>query len=342
MKAMVYREYGGLDVLEYCDVPRPEPGPNEVLVRVRSCSINRGQDIETRELGYMRPPLPHIGGVDPAGDVVEVGTGAEDFQPGDRVGTSPLLACGRCRYCLAGQINLCLSIRLFGTHTDGGYAEYAAIPKSCLVRLPDNISYDEAACYGLAYPTAWHLLVSRAQVGPSDTVLVLAAGSGVGVAGIQICKLFGARVIATASTQEKLDMARNLGADEVINYAQEDFGLVAREMTGGMGVDVVFENVGSATWDQSIASMAKGARLVTCGITSGGSASIDIRSLYFREISLLFSVGAVMSEAHQVYAMAAAGKLKAVIDTTYPLSELKEAQQRILDRAQFGKVIINP
>lgn len=343
MKASIYREYGGLDVLEYADVPEPQIGPNDVLVKVHACSINRGQDIETRETGYMRPqPMPHVGGVDPAGEVVEVGAGVDGFKPGDRVGTYALLQCGQCRYCRSGRINLCENIRLFGTHTHGGYAEFAAIPQQCLIPLGDNISYDEGAAMGLVYPTAWHLLMGRAQVGPDDTVLVLAAGSGMGAAAIQICKMVGARVIACAGDQWKLDRARQLGADEVINYREGEFGQIAREMTGGTGVDVVFENIGSSTWDQSIAAMAKGARLVTCGIAGGREASIDIRNLYFREISLLFSVGATRSEAHQVFDLAAKERFRPVIDSTYPLSEMRAAVQHMLDSAQFGKVIVRP
>ena len=342
MKAIMYREFGGLDKLEYCDVPDPEASPGQAVIRVGACSLNRTLDIETREKGYMGPHLPHIGGTDPAGEVVAVGTGVEGVKPGDRVAAVPFFYCGACPACRAGRANLCGRLSVFGVHHPGGFAEYTVLPQQFLAPLPDSLTYDDAAAVMLSYSTAWHLLVGRAQVGPSDTVLVLASGSGLGVAATQIAKLCGARVIAAAGSDEKLERSLGLGADEVINYNQVDFSEAARELTGGQGVDVVFENIGTETWSKSIAAMAKGGRLVTCGVHGGHEADIDIRNLYFREISLLFSVGSVPNEINQMLDAVARSAIKAVIDSRFPLRDMVAAQERLLSRDIFGKIILNP
>ena len=342
MKAILYRELGGLEKLEYADVPDPEPGPGQVVIKVGACSINRTLDIETRQNGYMNPNLPHIGGTDPAGEVVSVGAGVQRTKVGDRVAANPLFFCGTCTPCSNGRFNICERPSVFGVHHQGGFAEYAAVPESNLIPLPEAMSFDQAAAIALSYTTAWHLLVGRAGVGPTDTVLILASGSGLGVAGTQIASLSGARVIAAAGSDAKLERSRRLGADETINYTNTDFSEAVKELTGGRGVDVVFENIGTDTWDKSIASLAKGGRLVTCGVHGGAAAEINIRMLYFREISLLFSVGAVPSEVNQVFDLAGRGKLEAVIDSAFPLRDMVAAQERLLSRDIFGKVIVHP
>ena len=342
MKAILYRELGGLEKLEYVDVPDPEPGPGQVVIRVGACSLNRTLDIETRLNGYMNPSLPHIGGTDPAGEVMSVGAGVQRAKIGDRVAVSPYFFCGTCPPCRSGRTNICERPSVFGVHHQGGFAEYAAIPDSQIIPLPETMTFDQAAAISLSYSTAWHLLVGRARIGPTDTVLILASGSGLGVAGTQIARLLGARVIAAAGSDAKLARSRELGADETINYTTTDFSEAVKELTGGRGVDVVFENIGTDTWDKSIASLAKGGRLVTCGVHGGATADINIRMLYFREISLLFSVGAIPSEINQVFDLVGQGKIEAVIDSVYPLPEMVAAQERLLSRDIFGKVIIHP
>ncbi|MBI2369839.1 MAG: zinc-binding dehydrogenase [Deltaproteobacteria bacterium] len=343
MKAVILRAHGGADQLRYEEVDPPRIGPDQVLVRVRAVSVNRTLDIEVRERGAgFGVKLPHITGADPVGEVAAVGASVRGVREGDRVAAYPFLTCQACECCTRGEENACVALRVIGVHAWGGYAEYVALPERNVLPLPAGLPFEEAAAVPLSYSVAWHLLTARGRVKPGETVLVLAAGSGLGIAGIQIAKLCGARVIAAAGTDEKLTRAKALGADAGVNYAREGWSQDVRRLTGDRGVDLVYENVGAATWSQSLACLARQGRVVTCGTHGGNLAEIDIRSLYRHQISLLFSAGSTRAEAEEVLRQVGAGKLRAVVDRVFPLAQAPAAQQHVLDRRNFGKVILTP
>lgn len=259
MKAVVFHEHGGPEVLRVEDMPRPVPGPGEVLLRVRAIAVNRTLDCEVRSRpgAYGPIPMPHIVGSGPAGEVAELGEGVQEFQPGDRVVSINALWCGVCRPCLAGQNNACLRARIQGVHTQGGYVEFTLAPARNLMRLTGDLSFEEATAMITMAPTAWHLLIDRAQLRPAETVLILAAGGGLGSAGVQVAKLAGARVIAAAGADWKLEKARELGADEVVNYRTTKLSDEVKRLTDGWGADVVFENLSVPDlWPESLASAA--------------------------------------------------------------------------------------
>ncbi len=343
MKAVVFDRFGGPDVLEYREMPDPVAEAGEVVIQVKACSVNRTLDLEVREKGAgFGVALPHIPGADPSGVVTQLGPDVTTVKVGDRVAAAPFLTCGTCRFCRRGDENACASLKVMGVHRHGGYAELARLPATHVVQVPPGLSFPEASCLPLSYSAAWRLLTARAQVGAADTVLIMAAGSGLGVAGIQIAKLRGARVLAAAGSDEKLERARGLGADAVINYSKVDLAQEVRRLTDGWGADVVFENIGAATWEKSLACLARAGRLVTCGTHGGSQAGIDIRALYRNNVSLLFSAGATRDEVREVFRLAGEGTLKPVIDRTFPLTEAAEAQRHLAERRNFGKVILIP
>jgi NADPH:quinone reductase-like Zn-dependent oxidoreductase len=287
-------------------------------------------------------PMPHILGSDIAGVVERVGDLVRNTKPGDDVVLSPGLSCMHCEYCLSGRDNLCARYSVLGAAADGGYAEFVKVPSVNVIAKPQNLTFAEAASVPLVFLTAWHMLGERTSLKAGETLLVHAAGSGVGSAAIQIGKLLGARVIATASTDEKLEKARGLGADETINYQQEDFLEAVRRLTNKRGVDVVFEHTGEATWGKSVRSLVRGGRLVTCGATSGFNGNIDIRYLFSRQISLVGSYMGAKAELLDVMKLVEAGKLKAVVDRVLPLEQAADAHRALENRAQFGKVVLAP
>ena len=290
MKAVIFEQHGGPEVLKLAAVPDPQIKPNEVLVEVRACALNH-LDVWVRGgLPGIKIPLPHILGNDVVGVVREVGELATWVKPGDEVMLQPGVSCGHCLECLAGRDNMCDEYDIIGYRRDGGYGELLAVLGVNVIPKPKNLSWPEAAALPLVTLTAWHMLVTQARVQPGEDVLVHAAGSGVGSLGIQIAKLRGARVIATASSEEKLAKARELGADETINYTHDDWPKEVRKLTGGRGVDVVFEHTGAATWPGSLVSLRKGGRLVTCGATSGFDARTDLRQVFYRHLSILGSM----------------------------------------------------
>ena len=266
MKAVRFHAHGGPDVLRYEEVPEPLAGPGEALVRVRACALNHLDLWQRRGIERVTIPFPHISGADVAGEVESSPDG--EFAPGRRVMLQPGLSCGRCAACLDGRDNECARYDVLGYQSDGGYAEYVKVPAQNLIAIPDAIGFVEAAAFPLTFLTAWHMLVTRARLRAGDDVLVLGAGSGVGQAAIQVAWLHGARVFATAGSDEKLAKARQLGAYEVINHDSEDLPKRVREFTNGRGVDIVVEHVGTATWDRSLKCLARGGRLVTCGATT--------------------------------------------------------------------------
>ena len=342
MKAIRYHEFGGPEVLKYEDVPEPVLRKDQVLIEVKSCALNH-LDLWIRGgLPGIKFPLPHILGCDVSGIVERVGRVVKNSAPGDEVIISPGLSCMHCEYCLSGRDNLCSQYHIVGYRTPGGYAEFMKAPSVNILPKPANLSFAEAASIPLVFLTAWHMLVDRAALRAGEILLVHAAGSGVGVAAIQIGKLLGARVLVTASTSEKLEKARSLGADEGINYAEQDFLDEVRKLTGKRGVDVVFEHTGEATWEKSIRSLVRGGRLVTCGATSGYHGNLDIRYLFSRQISLLGSYMGSKPELIEVMKFVADGRLKAVVDRALPLEQAANAHRALKSRAQFGKIVLEP
>lgn len=340
MKAVVFYEHGGVDKLKYTDVPAPEISPFEVLVRVRACALNH-LDIWVRQgMPGVRIPLPHIPGCETAGEVSRVGTQVKGINVGDRVLVAPGICCGRCHFCLSNWDSLCSEYKIMGYQVDGGYAEFVKAPWENIIHISDRLSLEEWASIQLVFLTAWHMLVTRANLKVGETVLVHAAGSGVGSAAIQVAKLLGARVIATAGNAEKLDKAKELGADDVINYTKEDFPTVVKQLTNQRGVDVVFEHIGPETWQKSLASLSKGGRLVICGATSGPTVEVDLRFLFVKQLSIFGSYMGSRKELFDVLKLVEEGKLKPVIDTTFPLKDAAKAQQHMLDRKQFGKIVL--
>jgi NADPH:quinone reductase-like Zn-dependent oxidoreductase len=339
MNAVRFHQHGGTEVLRYEAAPDPAPAPGAALVRVGACSLNHLDLWQRRGMERVRIPFPHISGADVAGEVVE--PGASGLKAGTRVMLQPGVSCGRCAECLSGRDNECASYSVLGYMNDGGYAELVTVPSANLVPIPDHIDFVTAAAFPLTFLTAWHMLLTRAELRAGEDVLVLAGGSGVGQAAIQIAKLHGARVIATGGTDEKLGRARQLGADEAVNHHSEDLPKRVRELTGGRGVDVVFEHVGQATWDRSVKCLARAGRLVTCGATTGPQATIDLRFLFGRQLSLLGSYMGTKGELLRAAPLFFAGRLKPAIDKVFPLAEAAAAQERLESAGQFGKIVLN-
>lgn len=342
MKAVVIRQHGGPEVLEYTDVPEPVIEANEVLVEVKACALNH-LDIWVRKgMPGIEIPLPHILGNDVAGIAKQVGDLVTWVKAGEEVMVQPGVSCGHCEACLGGKDNFCRDYDIIGYRRDGGYADLVAVPGANIIPKPRQLSWEEAAALPLVTVTAWHMLVTRANVQPGETVLVHAAGSGVGSIAIQIAKLRGARVITTAGTDEKLAHAREIGADETVNYTNDDWPKEVKRITDRKGVDVVVEHTGAATWPGSIASLKPGGRLVTCGATSGFDARTDLRQVFYRHLNILGSFMGSKAELLAALKFVEQGKIRAVVDRVLPLSEARHAHELIDNRAQFGKVVLRP
>ena len=346
MQAMVLREHGGPEVLRMEALPVPEPGPGEVRVRVRAVALNH-MDLWVRRGGpAFHVEYPHRLGCDIAGTVDQLGAGVLSIPGaavGDKVVLQPGVSCGRCAACLSGHDNLCRQYKILGENTQGGYAEYIVVPAVNLAPYPHpDLSYPEAASVLLPFITAWQMVVHKARVQPGDTVLVQGAGSGIGVAAIQIAKLFGARVIATASSAAKLERAISLGADHVIDYTQQDFAAECRALTGKRGVDAVIEHVGGDVFAASIKAVRAGGRIVTCGATAGFEPSIDLRHIFFRQIEVLGSTMGSKADLLAVLGHVAARRLVPVVHSVLPLALAADAHRVLEDRAAFGKVVLEP
>lgn len=307
-------------------------------MRVRACALNHLDLWERRGIERVKIPLPHISGSDVAGEVIE--PGESGLAVGARVMLQPGLSCGRCQACLDGRDNDCPRYDVLGYSSDGGYAELIAVPAGQLIPIPDAIDFVQAAAFPLVFVTAWHMLVTRARLQAGETVLIIAAGSGVGQAAIQIANLLGARIIATAGTDEKLDRARALGAGEAINHQTHRISEEVRRLTAKRGVDVVAEHVGQATWEESVRCLARAGRLVTCGATTGHAGAIDLRFLFARQLSLLGSYMGTKGELLRAAPLFFEGRLKPVVDRTFPLAEAADAQRWLEGRRQFGKIVL--
>ena len=342
MKALAFHEHGGLDRLRYQEVPDPAIGPADVLVRVRACALNH-LDLFVREgLPGFRLPLPFWTGCDIAGDVAQVGAEVREVAVGDRVAVNPNLHCGRCEFCQKGEQSLCVTYGILGEHVHGGLAEYVKVAGDKTLTLPAHVKYEDAAAFILVNMTAWRMLVTQARLRAGEDLLVIGVGGGVSSTAVQIGKLCGARVWVTSSSDDKLARARELGADECINHAREDWARVVWEKTGKRGVDVVLENVGAATWKGSLRALAKGGRLVTCGATSGPIGETDIRVVFWKQVSIIGSTMSSNAEFHDVMRELFRGRLRAIVDAVMPLGEGVDAQRRLAEGKQFGKIVLTP
>ena len=341
MKAVRVHRHGGREVLQLDEVADPVPADGEVLVRVRSCALNHF-DVDLRENVSRWPiSLPWTLGIEFAGDVAGVGAGVEGLAEGDRVWVLHEIPCLECEYCLADQDNLCLAARMWSVQMPGGYAEYVAAPARAVFPLPDAVSYDVAAAGQIVFTTAWHMLITRGQVRAGETVLVSAAGSGVGHAAIQIAKRAGATVITTAGSDEKLAAAREDGADHVVNYRRENVTERALELNGGRGVDLVIEHVGGEQFGACLAALRKDGRLVTCGGHAGEVVDLDIIPLFRNEWQVIGSRTGTTREIRLVMDLIAQGKLRPRVHAALPLAEAAEAHRILEGREHFGKVVLN-
>lgn len=348
MKAVIIREHGDLDKLNFTEVPDPKPGPGEVLVKVKACALNH-LDIWTR-LGMkgITIPMPHILGCDVAGEIVSFGkkVGARRASPvlkaGQKVVVSPGILPLEDPLIDTEWESLSDQFRIFGFQVDGGYAEYIKVPVRNALPVAGKLSFEEWAAVPLVFLTAWHMLVTRANLQEGETVLIHAAGSGVGSAAIQLAKYLGAEVITTVGSDEKKKRALEIGADHVINYRTSDFVEEVRNVTKGKGVDVVLEHIGPETFNKSLASLKKKGRLVTCGVTSGPAVQIDLRFLFVRQYSLMGCYMGGMKELKKVIGLVQLGKLKPTVDRIYPLKDARAAQERMLSRQNFGKIVLVP
>ncbi len=340
MKAAVIHEFGGPEVLQYEDVPDPQPRKDQVLIRVRACAMNHLDLWVRQKLPGVK--LPHILGSDIAGEIVEIGEYITGFRVGQRVLVAPMHFCNRCEQCVSGRQNLCPEFTVLGNGVDGGNCELIAVPAVNVIPIPDTMGFTEAASVPLVFLTAFHMLTGRAHIRLGQTVLVLGANSGVGIAAIQLAKLFQATVIATAGDDRKAELAKQLGADYVINHYQQKIGDEARKITGRAGVDIVVEHVGAATWNESMKALKPGGTLVTCGATSGPEASFDLRVLFARHLALLGSYMGTMGELHEVLRLVFSGKLKPVVDKVFPLREVRAAHEYLQESKMFGKVVLIP
>ncbi|HXX65726.1 MAG TPA: zinc-binding dehydrogenase [Polyangiaceae bacterium] len=339
-EAVVLRAHGDIDVLARETIDVGEPGPREVLVRVRAVALNHLDLWVRRGLPNLKLVYPHRLGSDVVGEVQALGAGARGVAVGDRIVVSPGLSCGVCEQCLAGQDTLCRKYAILGEHVSGGYADHVVVPDTNLLPWPGALGFTDVAAVPLAFLTAWQMVVDKGQVRPGHTVLVQAAGSGVSSAAIQIAKLHGARVIATAGTDAKAERARLLGADEVVNYATHDFAVEARRLTGKRGVDLVIEHIGGEVMAKSILAVTNGGRIVTCGATSGYVAPIDLRHVFFRQIAILGSTMGPKSALFAILDHVAAGRLRPVVDRVLSLWDAREAHRILERREAFGKVVL--
>jgi NADPH:quinone reductase-like Zn-dependent oxidoreductase len=342
MKAAVIRRHGGPEVLQLEELPDPVAGHGEASIRVGACALNHLDLWTRRGLPGRSVTFPHVLGNDIAGEIAALGSPEEGLSVGQRVMVSPGTSCGRCRACLQGEDSSCRSYRILGYQIHGGYAEYALCPIANLIPLPDAFGYEESAAFPLVFLTAWRMLMTRARVRAGEDVLVWAAGSGVGMASIQIAKLMGARVLATAGSDRKLDQAKFLGADHVIHHHRDDVVAEVKRLTSRRGVDVVIEHVGQATWERSILCLAQRGRLVTCGATSGPSGVTELRYVFSKQLSILGTYMGSKAELLEAADFFFARRLRTVVHASLPLAEAGRAHQIMEASEHFGKIVLVP
>jgi NADPH:quinone reductase len=345
VKAVVVRRYGGPEVLELLDWPEPSLDADAVLIRVYAVTVGRTLDVEVRTRGAdFGAPLPRILGSDPAGVVEAVGPEVSAFRAGDRVLCTSSLFCGRCAYCRAGLTNACVEHRVVGVHVDGGYAEYCTVPEGSVVRVPNHVTLEQAACMGVSYPVAWNLLARAGEVGPGDDVLIMGAGGGLGVAGVLVAKALGARVIAAAGADWKLERCRALlGADSAVNYERAGWAGRVRELSSdGLGVRVAYENISSPElFGEALACLRPYGRLVTCGAHGGDVVPVSIRALYRRHLTITGETGATVAQTREVFQMVADRRLDAPpVFHRFGLADVAAAHEAASGRELFGRAVL--
>ena len=341
MRAAIFHEHGGPEVVRIEQVERPRPGRGEVLVQVRASAMNH-LDLWVRRGIPIETTMPHIGGSDIAGVVAEVGEDVDPARVGERVVVNPSLWCGRCRFCARGEESMCERFRILGEHTNGGFAEFAAAESTHVYRIPEQMGFEEAAAIPISYMTAWRALVTRAALKPGEDVLVIGASGGTALAAVQIAKLMGARVFAVTKGADKVERLRELGADVVYDRAETDWSKAVFKDTERRGVDVVVENVGAPTWAGSVRALGNGGRLVTYGGTGGPKVELDVRGLFWKQIQVIGTTMASRGEFEDLLRVIFAGRLRPIIDAVMPLDEARAAHERLEAGGQFGKIVLVP
>ena len=342
MKAVVFDRHGGPEVLRSEDVPEPAPARGDVVIEVKAASINHIDIFLRRGMPGIKVPMPKIIGSDAAGVIREIGLEVSGLKIGQRVTINPGISCGHCEFCAAGFGSQCLTYAMVGENTDGAYAQLLKVPSHIVLPIPDSISFEDAAAAPLVFMTAWSMMVNKGNIRPGEDVLILGAGAGVGTAAIQIAKMVGCRVFATASTEEKLQRAKQLGADFLINYKTEEFDKKVRDLTNRRGVDVVVDYIGADTWVRSLRSARRGGRVLTCGATTGFAPQTDLRQIFFRQVQVIGSTMGSHREFLDVMKCVFRGQLKPVIDRVLPLEEARKGHELIEARAVFGKIVLTP
>jgi NADPH:quinone reductase-like Zn-dependent oxidoreductase len=342
VKAVVVSQFGGPENLSATTLPDPVPGPGEVLLRVRACALNH-LDIFVREgIPAYKIELPHVLGCDVSGEVAALGAGVTAAKVGDRVAVAPGRSCGHCDFCLDGRDHHCARYGIIGAQGGpGGYAQLLAVPQRHLLPLAPAMSFEEGAAFPLTFLTAWHMLMTLGGCGPGQWALVLGAGSGVGVAAIQLAKLAGAKVIAVSTSQEKLEKAKGLGADETILTPAQDIVKQTLKFTGGRMADIAVEHVGPAVFDAALKSLRSGGKLVTCGSTTGPNVTLDMRYVFSRQYQILGSKMGSQGELRKVASLVAEGRLKPIVDKTFDLADARAAHEYLAAKRQFGKVVLS-
>ena len=341
MKAVRIHEFGAVEQLRYEEVDPPRlTSPQEVIVRLKAAALNHIDLWNRRGLTGMDVKLPHILGADGAGIVAEIGAEVRNVKPGDEACLYPATGCGVCEFCLTDRDFMCIRLRVLGERLQGTYAEYVKVPsKNCFLK-PAGLSFEEAAAFPLVFLTAWRMLVTNAELKPGEHVLVLGIGGGLATAALQIAKHLGAHVIVTSSSDQKLELARSWGADHGINYTKSDFTQEARSLTEKRGVDVVVDSVAGESWNKSLAALAKGGRLVTCGATAGASPATDVRRVFWNHLKILGSTLGSRREFHQVLTFMDTAQVRPIIDQVLPLKDTMAGHRRLEEGKQFGKVIL--
>ncbi len=341
MRALCFARHGNPSELALAERPQPRPGPGEVVVRLRVASLNHLDLFVLHGMPGIPVDLPHIGGADGAGVVAEVGDGAPGLSVGDEVVINPGVWCGQCEFCRDGEESQCVRFRLLGEHVDGTFAEFVSVPAASLAPKPAHLSWREAGAFGLTFLTAWRMLTARAGLEAGESVLIHGIGGGVALAALAIAKRLGATVLVTSSSPAKLERARALGADDVLDYTACEVWREVRGLTGKRGVDVVVETVGKATWNDSLRSAAKGGRIVTCGATTGPDPAEEIRLVFWNQLSILGSTMGSRRDWETMTRAASAWGLRPVVDSVWPLEDGRKAYERMAGRDQFGKVVLD-